>query len=44
MHNTFGSGTIVQVSPYLDDLKLSVRFDSGFTKKLMARFARLKRE
>ena len=44
VHNTFGSGTIVQVSPYLDDLKLSVRFDSGFTKKLMARFARLKRE
>jgi len=44
VHNTFGSGTIVQVSSYLDDLRVSVRFDSGFTKKLMARFARLKRE
>ncbi|MBN2289743.1 MAG: UvrD-helicase domain-containing protein [Candidatus Glassbacteria bacterium] len=44
VHHTFGSGTILEVSPYSDDFKLLVRFDSGFTKKLMARFARLKRE
>ena len=43
-HNTFGCGTITDVSTYLDDIRVTVRFDSGFTKKLVARFARLVRE
>jgi len=44
MHNTFGSGTITEVAAYLDDLRITVRFDSGFSKKLVARFAKLVRE
>ena len=44
VHNTFGYGTITEVSSYLDDLRITVRFDSGFSKKLVARFARLVRE
>jgi len=44
VHNTFGSGTITDISSHLDDIRVTVRFDSGFTKKLVARFARLLRE
>ncbi|MEA2062751.1 MAG: 3'-5' exonuclease, partial [Gemmatimonadota bacterium] len=44
VHNRFGSGTIIEVSSRLDDLKVRVSFDSGETKKLAARFARLRRE
>ena len=44
VHNMFGCGTITDVSSYLDDIRVTVRFDSGFTKKLVARFARLVRE
>jgi len=43
-HHAFGGGTIVEVDGYMDDLKVTVRFDSGATKKLVARFARLERE
>ena len=44
LHNTFGSGTITDVSAYLDGLRITVRFDSGISKKLVARFAKLLRE
>ncbi len=44
VHHQFGSGTIIEVASYLDELRVSVRFDSGFTKKLVARFAKLRRE
>ncbi|HUU29556.1 MAG TPA: UvrD-helicase domain-containing protein [archaeon] len=44
VHNAFGSGTITDINAYLDDLRVTVRFDSGVSKKLMARFARLRRE
>ena len=44
VQNTFGYGTITEVSSYLDDLRITVRFDSGFSKKLVARFAKLVRE
>jgi ATP-dependent DNA helicase UvrD/PcrA len=44
IHNTFGFGTIVEVGSYIGDLRVSVKFDSGFTKKLMVRFAKLRRE
>jgi len=43
-HQAFGSGSIVEVDGYLDDLKVTVRFDGGVTKKLVARFAKLVRE
>jgi len=43
-HNSFGCGTITAVGSYLDDIRVTVRFDSGLTKKLVARFARLTRE
>lgn len=44
VHQAFGSGTITEVSSYLDNLRVTVHFDSGFSKKLVARFARLRRE
>ena len=43
-HNTFGSGTITAVESAMGDAKLTVRFDNGVSKKLMARFAKLARE
>jgi DNA helicase II / ATP-dependent DNA helicase PcrA len=43
-HQAFGSGTIVEVGAYLDDIRVTVQFDSGERKKLVARFARLLKE
>jgi DNA helicase-2/ATP-dependent DNA helicase PcrA len=42
-HAQFGVGTVQAVEPGGDDLKVTVRFASVGTKKLMARFARLTR-
>ena len=36
--------TIVDVVSYLDNMKVTVRFDSGFSKKLLAKFAKLRKE
>ncbi|MBW7997581.1 MAG: AAA family ATPase [Candidatus Glassbacteria bacterium] len=44
VHGTFGSGTIQEVTESLGDIRVTVRFDSGFSKKLVPRFARLLRE
>jgi DNA helicase-2/ATP-dependent DNA helicase PcrA len=44
VHGTFGSGTIQDVVESMGDVRVTVRFDSGFSKKLVPRFARLLRE
>ena len=36
VHGTFGSGTIQEVTESLGDIRVTVRFDSGFSKKLVA--------
>ena len=38
-HKIYGRGRIVQISGFGDDLKLSVVFNDGTRKKLMAKFA-----
>ncbi len=43
-HNEFGAGTIVNVNGAGRDLKITVRFDRGGEKRLVARFARLEKE
>jgi len=43
-HNEFGVGTIVNVNGAGRDLKVTVRFDRGGEKRLVARFARLEKE
>ena len=40
-HKNFGVGTVVGVEEHGDDLKLTVRFASVGTKKLLAKFAGL---
>jgi DNA helicase-2/ATP-dependent DNA helicase PcrA len=40
-HQQFGVGTVVDIEEQADDLKLTVRFNSAGTKKLLARYARL---
>ncbi len=40
-HAQFGVGTVIGVEPAGDDTKVTVRFATAGTKKLMARFARL---
>ncbi len=44
VHGRFGSGTIQDVISSMGDIRVTVRFDSGFSKKLVPRFARLLRE
>ncbi len=44
VHGTFGSGTIQEVITSMGDIRVTVRFDSGFSKKLVPRFARLLKE
>jgi DNA helicase II / ATP-dependent DNA helicase PcrA len=44
VHGTFGSGTIQDVITSMGDIRVTVRFDSGFSKKLVPRFARLLKE
>lgn len=43
-HTTFGSGTILSVKPMGSDILYEVEFDKIGIKKLMASFARLKKE
>ncbi len=43
MHGTFGFGSILEVSGFGPDLKVTVDFDQVGRKKLMARFADLQR-
>jgi DNA helicase-2/ATP-dependent DNA helicase PcrA len=43
-HPTFGSGTVLAISGFGRDLKVTVRFDSVGTKKLLARYADLEKD
>jgi DNA helicase-2/ATP-dependent DNA helicase PcrA len=43
-HSTFGSGTVMEVSGFGPDLKVTVSFDSVGTKKLLARYADLEKD
>jgi DNA helicase-2/ATP-dependent DNA helicase PcrA len=43
-HATFGSGTVLEVSGFGPDLKVTVRFDSVGPKKLLARYADLEKD
>jgi len=43
-HPSFGGGVVLDVSGARDDLKVTVRFDRGGEKKLLARFAKLEPE
>ena len=43
-HPTFGSGTVLEVSGFGPDLKVTVRFDSVGPKKLLARYADLEKD
>ena len=38
-HKVYGRGRIVQISGFGDDMKLTVLFNDGTRKKLMAKFA-----
>jgi len=40
-HRQFGVGTVIDVEDHGDDHKVTVRFSSVGTKKLLARFAGL---
>jgi DNA helicase-2/ATP-dependent DNA helicase PcrA len=43
-HPTFGSGTVLEVSGFGRDLKVSVKFDSVGVKRLLARYADLEKD
>lgn len=43
-HGTFGSGTVMEVSGFGPDLKVTVDFDSVGRKKLLARYAGLEKD
>jgi DNA helicase-2/ATP-dependent DNA helicase PcrA len=43
-HPTFGSGTVLEVSGFGPDLKVTVDFDSVGRKKLLARYADLEKD
>jgi len=44
VHPTFGSGTVLEVSGFGPDLKVTVKFDSVGQKKLLARYADLEKD
>ena len=44
VHQTFGSGTIVELSGFGRDLKVTVAFDTAGRKKLLVRYAGLERD
>lgn len=44
LHETFGSGTIVEISGFGRDLKVAVDFDSVGRKKLLVRYAALEKD
>ena len=43
-HPTFGSGTVLELSGFGPDLKVTVNFDSVGRKKLLARYADLEKD
>jgi len=43
-HQTFGSGTVLEVSGFGPDLKVTVNFESVGKKKLLARYAELEKD
>jgi DNA helicase-2/ATP-dependent DNA helicase PcrA len=43
-HRQFGVGTILAVEDHGDDFKVTVRFNSAGTKKLMAKYAGLEKD
>jgi DNA helicase-2/ATP-dependent DNA helicase PcrA len=43
-HGTFGSGTVMEVSGFGPELKVTVKFDSVGIKKLLARYADLEKD
>ncbi|MDE2974493.1 MAG: UvrD-helicase domain-containing protein [Gemmatimonadota bacterium] len=44
VHRTFGSGTIVELSGFGRDLRVTVNFDEAGRKKLLVRYAALERD
>lgn len=44
IHDTFGSGSVVEVSGFGPDIKVTVDFESVGRKKLLARYAGLKKD
>ncbi|RMH21287.1 MAG: ATP-dependent DNA helicase PcrA [Gemmatimonadetes bacterium] len=44
LHETFGSGTVRELSGFGRDLKVTVEFDEVGPKKLLVRYARLRRD
>ncbi len=44
VHDTFGSGTVGEVAGFGRDLKVTVHFDTAGTKRLLVRYAGLRRD
>ncbi len=44
VHETFGSGSVVEISGFGADMKVTVDFDEAGRKRLVARYARLERD
>jgi DNA helicase-2/ATP-dependent DNA helicase PcrA len=44
VHPTFGSGTVVEISGFGRDIKVTVDFDEAGRKKLVLRYAQLERD
>ena len=44
IHETFGSGTILEISGFGRDLKVAVDFDTAGRKKLLVRYASLEKD
>ena len=44
LHATFGSGTVGDVAGFGRDLKVTVHFDTVGTKRLLVRYAGLRRD
>ncbi len=44
VHETFGSGSVMEISGFGRDLKVTVRFDEVGTKKLLLRYASLEKD
>jgi DNA helicase-2/ATP-dependent DNA helicase PcrA len=41
-HKKFGIGTIIDIEPEDDDLKVEIKFEKSGTKRLMAKYAGIK--
>ena len=44
VHDTFGSGSVVEISGFGRDLKVTVDFDEAGRKKLLLRYASLEKD